>query len=365
MSIAITPHTEDLCLVVTERCNLHCTYCQSNKSFSRTMSWECAKAYIDKYLTVCDTLHPSFTFMGGEPFIAFTLIKTIVDYVKANYPRKQVTYTIVTNGTLVHRDIQHWILLHEDQVHVTLSLDGLGEEHDINRCDSLKRIDLEFFRQLRNPVVNTVFTPETVDRMAATTIALQDKGFMVKGFVADGEKWVDRDVNIFAQQLALLIDYYMEHPQIPPMSLLAQPIYYLIFAKGIRRCGTSDYTEVSVSADGRLWACHRCSPFENHGSWKIPEHLLSLSEAKHLLEECKDCRMEKICNVCPASNASIMEDKKLAETTCAIRKLLFKANAYFVMNMLASETEYAGIRHLDAQRRIQTFESAKAILNLL
>lgn len=361
----ITKYTEDLCLVVTERCNLHCVYCQSDKSFKRTMTWECAKHHIDTFLTTSETECPSITFMGGEPFMAFELIKDCVAYIAAAYPNRSISYTIVTNGTLVHGVIQDWIAEHGDIVQVVLSLDGLGEEHNINRCQSLSNIDIDFFRHLRKPIANTVFTPETIGKMAETTIQLHQQGFFVKGFIADGELWNNDHIGIIAGQLMKLITYYSENPDIAPMSLLGQSLFYLSSEQPVRRCGTERFEEISISADGQQWACHRCSPFENHGTWKIPEKYLGLTNARHLLEGCDSCFLEKICNACPASNAAIKDDKEMAQTMCDIRKLLFKANAYFALSMLASEIDYVALRTLTNVKKLHLAESAKKILEQL
>lgn len=361
----ITKYTEDLCLVVTERCNLHCVYCQSDKSFKRVMTRECAKQHIDTFLTTTETTRPSITFMGGEPFMAFPLIKDCVAYITSEYPDASVTYTIVTNGTLVHGEIQGWIAEHEDTVQVVLSLDGLGEEHDMNRCQSLKDIDVDFFQHLRKPIVNTVFTPVTIFKMAETTILLHRQGFYVKGFIADGELWKSEHIKIIAKQLMKLVAYYIDNTDIAPMSLLGQPLYYLTSEQYVRRCGTEKFEEISVSADGQLWACHRCSPFENHGTWKIPEKYLGLTNAHYLLEECDTCFLEKICNACPASNAAIKDDKEMAQTMCGIRKLLFKANAYFALSMLASEKDYVALRALTNEKKYHLAKSAKKIMEEL
>lgn len=363
----INKHTDDVCLVVTERCNLNCSYCQSNKAFKRRMSWETAKKNIDTYLSTTEVGQPSITFMGGEPFLAFRMIEQIVDYIAQEYSMYKMNYTIVTNGTLVHGEIQDWIRANENNVHVILSLDGLGETHNQNRCNSLDKIDLAFFQSLKRPVVNSVFTPDTVMYMADTVKQLHDKGFYIKAFIADGEPWSSEHIGMIAAQLTQLIEYYLAHPDISPVSLLSQPLYYLLSTEQVRRCGTEKFSEVSVSVDGAMWACHRCSPFENHGTWKIPEKYIMLHNARYLLPTCETCFLEKICNACPASNASIMDDSTLAETMCDIRKLLFKANAYFSVSMLTrnNSTEYVALRHLSAEKKNLLASSAKEIIENL
>ena len=64
---------------------------------------------IDTFLFTTEVNQPSVTFMGGEPFLAFRLIKQIVAYVDEEYRTRKVSYTVVTNGTLVHGEIQDWI----------------------------------------------------------------------------------------------------------------------------------------------------------------------------------------------------------------------------------------------------------------
>lgn len=329
------------------------------------MSWDIAKKHIDTYLTIAEVECPSITFMGGEPFLAFQLIKQIVAYIALEYIEKKVCYTIVTNGTLVRGAIQKWIKEHEGCVNVVLSLDGLGETHDHNRNESLRMIDLAFFRSLQKPVINSVFATNTIHKLAETVIELHQQGFHIKGFIADGEPWSDEHIGIIAEQLMQLITFYLEHPDIYPFSLLSQPLYYLEYSKPIRRCGTEQFSEVSVSADGSLWACHRCSPFESHGTWAIPEKYTGLTNARHLLPLCGDCFLEKICNACPASNASIKDNHQLAETMCNIRKLLFKANAYFVLSMLASNHDYVVLQHLTTEKKTLMAESASKIIENL
>lgn len=361
----INTYTEDLCLVVTERCNLNCSYCQSNKTFKRTMSWDCAKNNIDVFLSISETKKPSITFMGGEPFLAFDLIKKTVKYVSDEYPTKNIDYSIVTNGTLVHGDIQNWIKEHEENVQVVLSLDGIGQLHNLYRCNSLSKIDLPFFKSLCKPIVNSVFTPQTICNLADTVIELHKNGFLIKGFLADGESWEHKHIVILSEQLNLLISYYLENKDIMPISLLSQPLYLLSSKRPVRRCGTNKHMEVSVATDGTTWACHRCSPFENNGTWKIPEKYIDLTNAKHLLGACKTCFLEKICNACPASNASIKDHKEQAEVACIIRQLLFKANAFFSLSMLISNNEYAALSHMTTDKKRELAESAKQILETL
>lgn len=329
------------------------------------MTWACAQKHIDDFFLISAEKDKSITFMGGEPFLAFTLIEKIVSYIEVTYPCEWVNYTIVTNGTLVHNEIQDWIKQHESNVQVVLSLDDLGESHNANRSNSLKRIDIDFFCSLSKPIINTVFTPNTIDNLAETVIELHKHNFYIKGFIADGECWKEEHVYLLSEQLQILVEYYRKNPNVSPFSLLGMPLYYLTMNKPISRCGTEKNEEVSVSTDGKLWACHRCTPFENHGTWTIPDKYINLINARHLLSECNECFLEKICNACPASNAAMKENLELSMVTCNMRKLLFKANAYLATTMLLSENNYVALQHLSNEKKMNLAASAKMILDNL
>lgn len=358
----INNKTNDLCLVVTERCNLNCSYCQSNKTFSNNMSLNCAKSYINRYIELSTQEKLSITFLGGEPFIEFDLIRNILSYTSEAYPDKKIHFTIVTNGTLVHGEKQKWIKENESRLQIILSLDGLEEDHNKNRCNSFQLIDLKFFQSLKKPIVNSVFTPLTIKNMSKNTIELHNLNFFIKGFIADGESWNINHVHTIAQQLNQLIDFYLTNSHVYPISLLTMPIYNLTTGVNINRCGTDSFFEVSISADGKEYACHRCTPFENSGTWKISDKYLNLTNARYLLSDCESCFLDKICNACPASNASLKDNKELSLINCLIRRTLFKANAYFALKMLMSKIEYAGIRHLSDQKKYHLALSSKKIL---
>ena len=357
----INEKTQCLNIVVTQKCNLNCTYCQSNKTFTQTIDFEVAKNAIDEFLLISTSETPSIAFMGGEPFLAFEIIKEIAEYINNKYPTKRVLYSIVTNGTLVHGNIQQWIINHIDSVQVILSLDSLDDVHDKNRSNSLRRIDLDFFLSLPKPIINTVITPESITKLSKTIRSLHEKGFLIKSFLADGEIWDSQSIRILNEELSQMIEFYLDNPNTFPMSMLNQSLY-MLYEKDIVRCGTKDYYQVSVSADGKQYACHRCTPFENHGSWKIPDKYLGLLNAYYLNDACNNCFLANICNSCPASNASLKNNLSLSSTICQIRRLVIKANAYMYIRMFTGTKDYAAIRHLTNQQKMDTIKAAQKII---
>ena len=71
-----------LSLLVTERCNLYCSYCYCDKQRTASMTLETAQKAIDEVLTTYTDRPLRLLLMGGEPFIEFGLLKGIVEYIR-------------------------------------------------------------------------------------------------------------------------------------------------------------------------------------------------------------------------------------------------------------------------------------------
>lgn len=146
------PHTRDietqlntkarqLLLQVTQSCNLTCYYCpyanltdsilQRNHS-NKFMSWDVAKKAIDLFLEhSIESDEISISFYGGEPFIAFDLIKKAVEYSQNLFIGRNLRYNITTNGTLLNDSIISFIV--KNKIYVMFSIDGPAFVHDENR----------------------------------------------------------------------------------------------------------------------------------------------------------------------------------------------------------------------------------------
>lgn len=125
-------------LQVTQQCNLRCKYCAySGAYYNRThnsarMSFETAKQAIDFLLARShESDHVHVGFYGGEPLLEFDLIKRCVDYIKKSVEGRTVTFGITTNATLLNDEKIRFLA--ENDVELTISIDGSKEEHDACR----------------------------------------------------------------------------------------------------------------------------------------------------------------------------------------------------------------------------------------
>ena len=89
--------------VVTNACNVNCVYCQANNGITKSadlMTREIAERSVDIALS-SPANDLSFEFQGGEPLINFDVIKHIVEYAEKNKGEKGISYSLVSNLTLL------------------------------------------------------------------------------------------------------------------------------------------------------------------------------------------------------------------------------------------------------------------------
>jgi len=113
-------------LDLTADCNLNCVYCYARGGDSpKYMDWKTAKAAIDWMVKRPGKDRITIEFHGGgEPTLAFPMIKKCYDYAKKKCDKKKVELVplIATNGTLLTEDRVRWFK--KINMEVMLSFDG-------------------------------------------------------------------------------------------------------------------------------------------------------------------------------------------------------------------------------------------------
>lgn len=169
---------EDLILQVTQSCNLRCEYCiysENNASRHGRQHRDAVMSY-DKAVQIINFFMEHsrnkviIGFYGGEPLLAFDLIKKIVQYIHSTFPERKVEYSITTNGTLLNNEIIEFFI--REKFQMTLSIDGPKEIHDKNRhfqsgrgsfdviVQKLTKLEQTFPKFFENVTTNTVINPE-------------------------------------------------------------------------------------------------------------------------------------------------------------------------------------------------------------
>lgn len=131
-----------LVLNVTNQCNLACTYCYefgadkiaTPNGKPKYMTIDTAKASVDLLLAQSGgrpAVH--ITFFGGETLMNFPLLRQVVAYAtdQATAQGRTITFSLTTNATLLTDPIIEFLA--EQQIGVTVSIDGPKEMQDKRR----------------------------------------------------------------------------------------------------------------------------------------------------------------------------------------------------------------------------------------
>lgn len=126
----------ELTLITTNRCNFACSYCFANNLYlgSKTLNAAEIVHYLKEFLHLSRTAVSSLIFFGGEPLLAFEAIKQAWEEIRELFVGHQggmPSLAMVTNGSLVNRDIAEFLA--DNDVAVTVSLDGPKVVHDACR----------------------------------------------------------------------------------------------------------------------------------------------------------------------------------------------------------------------------------------
>lgn len=111
---------KEVMLILTEGCNLTCSYCFEHCKTNKRMNFETAKQIIDAEMSLEDgTNECRFTMFGGEPFLEIELIKQIYNYIESNIQswNRKVMIFVNTNGTLTDEKTKGWLSRNSENFH--------------------------------------------------------------------------------------------------------------------------------------------------------------------------------------------------------------------------------------------------------
>lgn len=328
------PDTKIIILTLTNQCNLRCTYCYEHNKETKTMPLETALDIVEKEMTIDDGSNfVCIYYFGGEPYLEFKKIKEIHAFLKSKeWPKGWFAFT-TTNGTLVHEEIQQWLIENDDSIEVYVSVDGTKEMHDINRSNSFDKIDLDFFSK-HYPFAKMTVTEESLKNLAEGAIYLHSRGFEVSANLGHGVVWSKESKDVLVEQLTKLIDFYLKHPEYKPANTLNLPILDLEpGTKHPRRfCGVGPLMR-SYDVDGDAYPCHAFAPLcvgkekaeaSKKMDFSCPLSLLELDE------KCRNCPVVGYCPTCYGINYGAFNNVyHMPDYHCRMMKTQFLMNAKF------------------------------------
>ena len=347
----MTEYNQDhIMLLVTENCNLNCSYCYERRKNLKNMPYETAVSIIDAHLKDAAPDKPIvIEVFGGEAFANFDLIRKIDAYVERTYGDLKVFYETTTNGTLVHGEIQEWLTKRKEKFLLSVSVDGTRDMHNRNRVfasgkGSFDSIDLDFFVKTWSgcPAKMTI-SERTLPNMSAGIIYLESLGFKCDATLSVGMEWdYEKNQEIFIRELIKLIEYYIARPEQQLCTMLNLDLREILapFDENYRFCGAG-VTMTCYDADGKRYPCQGFAPVS---IGEAAETYVDFNPDHFLLSDdnmCKRCLAARLCPNCYAANLQSDGNIQIVNRDlCSLYKLCILASAKIQYQRIAKKRTY-------------------------
>ena len=362
--------TKTIMLLLTYDCNLRCSYCYEPKLASKVMSASDAKSYISKIVSGLSEEYDRFEvhFMGGEPMMEFNTIVEISEWLwTIDWKRHLEGIFVVTNGTLLSKEMKTWLRNNHHRICLGLSFDGTRLMQNKNRSKSYDLVDIQFFATTwpEQPVKMTI-SPYTLRYLTDGIKFLHSEGFgHILVDLAMGVKlgWSSTHLSLLQQQLISLSEFYRSNPGLLECSLLQLDIFNVTHRYGHdKNCGCGE-SLVCVDTDGIEYACHLFSPIVC-GEDKSKDSL-DIDFSNHELfcdKVCGECSLRLICPRCHGMSYSQFGDLTRQDSfVCQSFRIIYLQNCRHELLKALEDKDQIKIDAIS--NIIRDFKTQKAILD--
>ena len=337
-------------ILLTQECNLACTYCYITKHPSKMTSGTAKKVADFVFTRTSKTEKNNIAFFGGEPLLDFGLMKEVVGIIE-QHPRFRdfpIEFSVVTNGTIFTDEISDFLLGHD--ITYCLSCDGDHQAQDMSRrykngektSEIVEAIIKKAVSKLPVVLVNAVYSPKTLSLLPDTVRYFIGLGLKRIYLNADySAKWGLEDTETLEKVLADVVDIYTKaHESGNPVniSIIDEKISVLLSGgyKPADKCHMGK-KEFAFSPEGNIFPCERIvydgSPSSPHYLGNVETGIdldrlsCNMCGGGEANEECLTCGIRKYCmNWCGCSNYhSSGYYNRVGAFLCAEEKTLVKA----------------------------------------
>jgi uncharacterized protein len=311
-----------LAAILSERCNLNCTYCHIDKKSEKRLELD---SIYNNYLALREEFPDEdirIDLHGGEPLIQWDLIQDVVNLTISD---PKVKYSMTTNGLLLSKDKRDW--LESRRCGITLSYDGLWQDSNRQQFSGagtnqyyLRKADL--FEGLKIHTMITRGNYNLLENHHYITNVMGSKPELT--LVRDIGTWDAESVEKLKAGIDELFQWYINNPEEDIPSLIHFYLMHVIVykAKGYEMdtCGASvDYWAVDQNQKVP------CTRFTNE-----PETIAKIPEFTKMLP-CHTCEVKNYCRK-GCLYEQIHNDGPIEEL-CEIYKYIYK-NIFIMLERL-------------------------------
>ncbi len=369
-------------IVVTQDCNLRCTYCyQHNKNRDKKFTKETAVKFIDMlfkldaenngYINSKNSYAIVLEFIGGEPLLEIDLIDFTVEYFKYKCIMLRHRWgvhhmiNITTNGVLYeNEDVQTFLKKNEGRVSISITIDGNKELHDSCRLfpdgtgsyDIVEKAFKSYLETSHIKSTKLTLSPDNIMYLSDACIHLFNIGLCTIFSNCIFEKgWNVEHARVLYEQMKILADYIINNNLYEnySCSLFDASIGHVLDENDNQNwCGGTGKM-LAVDSDGIIYPCLRYLPFSlkegckpvtigliENGIGYSSEDIETISMLNKVTrrsqstDECFYCPIASGCAWCSAYNyeETGSVDKRVTYI-CIMHKARVLANSYY-WNML-------------------------------
>lgn len=355
------PPIRQLELILTQNCNLKCDYCFVDEQSEKIMSMESGKETIDFLLNMSGNMESvNVSFFGGEPLLAFRLIKDLVLYGEnaARKMNKKIRWRMTTNGTLLNEE--SIAFFHDHHVVYLLSIDGDKNTQDAHRLTRTSRSSYEMLEnkfalmKKYQPWMGARVTvmPDTVFSLLDNVIFLVGKGinqFIVEP--AEGVDWPENGEESYIKQMTKVASFYLENKD--KLNLRIEFFNQLMGdhtnSKEYTRGCWAGKSSVSIAPDGKIYPCSKfIDPSSLYPSFVLGDVSTGITDMEKrnqmiqfpFKKGCYECNVVFDCSGgCPANNYLATGDQSLTSLDECKRAKMKGGMQRAVMEILNIVTE--------------------------
>ena len=342
-------------LMLTDRCNLRCSYCYEGEKKKKNLDKRIGQKAIDFYFEnfLCDYENVGFlpiVYHGGEPLLEFQLMRELTQYAEykiqnnKNDKVKSCRFSFTSNGTLLDESMYEFFK--KNNFKISISIDGKKEINDKNRkyLNGQGTFDI-VMRKAKN--LNKVLDDKLAIRMTVMPGAVSSLSDNVQYFLEEGfhrigialdyfSNWEGKE-NILQEQLEILkkiyINYHKQKKTIE-IDLFDGKIGSFLIKEPPLFCNAG-YGNITIDADGTIYPCafainreFSIGNIEKGINYKKYASMLGcfLQQGTNDLEKCKACDISYFCHAqkCGFLNwATTGYLNKSNKVVCMQEKLLF------------------------------------------
>ncbi len=343
-------------LMITEQCNMNCTYCFSPRRDS-VLTIEQGKKVLDRMKDISpDALN--ITFFGGEPLLYPKTVLELAQYSRNHLwkdkdKKHTCTFHVVTNGT--YFDEEMFKLYKSLGFSIQVSMDGdkiTTEEHrGVQNFDLIVNNVKQMLKIFPNLGCRMTYTPKTVGRLSINVQFLHELGInkiMHQATIEDN--WCEDDIAQYSYQLHNLYHYRRHvHKQGKKLNILFIDKTLKIINDEVSpeldfcQAGKS---YISILPNGDVHPCHRAASnrifkLGNIFNEKRPFiRGVFLNLDKEYVGCSQHCGCYRTCHSCLITHYLVNKDlTKPCKKYCKIPKLEYELARSFLPAELADRRE--------------------------